>query len=129
MLEVRRAWARRETGSGRAVAPTSFQIENVSESERTRLKLAGELDLASIARVEQAVDAELAKGARALVLDLGGVSFVDSSGLRLFIVLDQRAAAEGWKLTLTRPQEQAMTVFVVSGLEDNLPFAESRSVA
>jgi anti-anti-sigma factor len=111
------------------VAQTTFEIESVSESERGRLKLKGELDLASIARVEQAVDKMLADGARALVLDLAGVSFVDSSGLRLFIVLDQRAGAEGWKLTLTRPQQQAMTVFVISGLEDNLPFAESSGVA
>lgn len=126
---MRRAWARRETGSRGTVAQTTFEIESVSESERGRLKLKGELDLASIARVEQAVDKMLADGARALVLDLAGVSFVDSSGLRLFIVLDQRAGAEGWKLTLTRPQQQAMTVFVISGLEDNLPFAESSGVA
>jgi anti-anti-sigma factor len=126
---MRRAWARRETGSGRAVAQTSFQIESESESEWGRLKLKGELDLASIGRVEQAAEALLAQGVRALVLDLGDVSFVDSSGLRLFIVLDQRARADGWKLTLTRPQPQAMTVFVVSGLEDNLPFAESSGVA
>jgi anti-anti-sigma factor len=111
------------------VAQTSFQIESASESERGRLKLQGELDLASVTRVEQAVDAMLAEGVRTLVLDLGGISFVDSSGLRLFIVLDQRAGVEDWKLTLTRPQEQAMTVFVVSGLEDNLPFAESSGVA
>jgi anti-sigma B factor antagonist len=111
------------------MAQTSFQIESVGQAERGRLKLTGELDLASVARVEQAVDATLAEGMRALVLDLAGVSFVDSSGLRLFIVLDQRARAEGWKLTLTRPQQQAMTVFVVSGLEDNLPFAESSGVA
>ena len=126
---MRRAWARRETGSGGTVAQTAFQIDSVSESERGRVKLKGELDLASIGRVEQAVDKMLADGVRVLVLDLAGVSFVDSSGLRLFIVLDQRAGAEGWKLTLTRPQQQAMTVFVVSGLEDNLPFAESSGVA
>lgn len=129
MFARRRAWARRETGSGESVAQTSFQIESASESERGRLKLQGELDLASVTRVEQAVDAMLAEGVRTLVLDLGGISFVDSSGLRLFIVLDQRARVEDWKLTLTRPQEQAMTVFVVSGLEDNLPFAESSGVA
>jgi anti-anti-sigma factor len=129
MFAMWRAWARRETGNGGAVAQTSFQIESVSESEQGRLKLKGELDLASTGRVEQAVDALLAEGVRALLLDLGDVSFVDSSGLRLFIVLDQRARAESWKLTLTRPQPQAMTVFVVSGLEENLPFTESSGVA
>jgi anti-sigma B factor antagonist len=109
------------------VAKTTFQIDTSSDAASARLSLSGELDLATVARVERAVDAALADGARTLVLDLGGLSFVDSSGLRLFIVLNQRAGAEGWKLSLTRPQEQAMTVFQVSGVEQNLPFAENAS--
>jgi anti-anti-sigma factor len=112
------------------VAYTLFEIESVRDADAGRLKLSGELDLASVSRVEQAVDAALAQGARTLTLDLSELSFVDSSGLRLFVVLDQRAVAEGWKLSLTRPPEQAMSVFVVSGLEENLPFAgQGRTVA
>jgi anti-anti-sigma factor len=111
------------------VPDTPFEIESVHDVDTGRLKLSGELDLASVSRVEQAVEAALAQGARTLVLDLSELSFVDSSGLRLFIVLNERAVAEGWKLSMTRPQEQAMTVFVVSGLEENLPFTEKRTVA
>ncbi len=106
---------------------TQFAIESADKGQTARLKLSGELDLASVPSLQKAVDATLAAGARELTLDLGGVSFVDSSGLRLFIVLSQRAGSEGWKLAMTRPQEQAMTVFVVSGLEENLPFAEGAS--
>ena len=105
---------------------TPFEIESVLDADTGCLKLSGELDLASVSRVEQAVDAALAQGARTLTLDLSELSFVDSSGLRLFVVLNDRAIAEGWKLTMTRPLEQAMAVFVVSGLEENLPFAEQR---
>jgi anti-anti-sigma factor len=111
------------------VPHTPFEIGSVRDADTGRLKLSGELDLASVSRVEQAVDATLAQGVRTLVLDLSELSFVDSSGLRLFVVLNQRAIAEGWKLSMTRPQEQAMTVFVISGLEENLPFAEKRTVA
>jgi ABC-type transporter Mla MlaB component len=54
---------------------------------------------------------------------------VDSSGLRLLIALRERAAAERWTLGLTRPQEQVLTVFRVSGADQELPFIEARSVA
>jgi anti-sigma B factor antagonist len=111
------------------VAHTHFEIHSEREADTGRLRLLGELDLASVAGVEQAVDAALAQGVRTLTLELSGLSFVDSSGLRLFIVLSQRAATEGWKLSMTRPQEQAMTVFRVSGLVENLPFAEGASKA
>ncbi len=104
----------------------TFEIDTAGDGETARLALSGELDLATVPRVEQAVDeAKLAQGARTLIVDLSGLSFVDSSGLRLFVVLHQRSTAEGWRLSLIRPPEQAMTIFRVSGLEENLPFAES----
>lgn len=111
------------------MAHASFEIDTTSDAETGRLALSGELDLATVARVEQAVDATLAQGVRTLIVDLSGLSFIDSSGLRLFVVLHQRAVAGGWRLSLTRPQEQAITVLVVSGLEQNLRFAEKSSLA
>ncbi len=106
-----------------------FEIESVYDAEGARLSLSGELDLEKLTRVQDAVDALLARPVRTLTIDLGGLSFVDSSGLRLFIVLDRRAAKEGWTLELTRPQPQAMTVFRISGAEENLPFVEESSMA
>jgi anti-sigma B factor antagonist len=111
------------------VPHTQLEIQSEHEAGTARLKLSGELDLASVGRVEQAVDEALAKGPRTLILELSGLSFVDSSGLRLFIVLDRRAAAEGWTLVLVRPHGAAMTVFEVSGAEENLPFIEDASIA
>jgi anti-sigma B factor antagonist len=111
------------------VSQAPLEIDSACAGESGRVTLSGELDLATVARVEQAVDAALAKGVRKLVIDLARVGFVDSSGLRLFIVLDQRAASEGWKLSLTRPPERVMTVFRVSGVEDTLPFADDRARA
>jgi anti-sigma B factor antagonist len=111
------------------VAHASFEIDTTSDAETGRLALSGELDLATVPRVERAVGAMLAQGVRTLIVDLSGLGFIDSSGLRLFVILHQRAVAEGWRLSLIRPQERAMEVFVVSGLEQNLPFAEKSGLA
>jgi anti-anti-sigma factor len=99
-------------------------MDSTNDGSKGRVTLTGELDIATVPRVQQAVDAMLAEGVSQITIDLAGVGFVDSSGLRLFIVLDQRAAAEGWTLALTRPTPQALTVFRVSGVEDELPFVD-----
>jgi anti-anti-sigma factor len=106
-----------------------FEIDSACEDETGRLTLSGELDLATVPRVQEAVDELLAQGVRQLVVDLGDLGFVDSSGLRLFIVLDRRAATEGWTLGLIRPRNAAMGVFEVSGAEENLPFIEDPTPA
>jgi anti-sigma B factor antagonist len=108
---------------------TPFEIDAAGDDRAARLAVSGELDLATVPRVEQAVDAALAQDARTLIIDLSGLGFIDSSGLRLLIVLHQRATSEGWTLSLIRPPQRAMTVFQVSGLEENLPFAEKSSLA
>lgn len=108
---------------------TPFEIDSECEDETGRLTLNGELDIATVPRVQEAVDELLARGVRHLVVDLGGLGFVDSSGLRLFIVLDRRAVAEGWTLGLIRPRNAAMTVFEVSGAKESLPFLEDPTPA
>src|SRR4051794_6896023 len=104
-------------------------MESANDGSKGRVTLIGELDIATVPRVQQAVDALLADGASHVTIDLAGVGFVDSSGLRLFLVLGQRAAAEGWTLALTRPTPQVLTVFRVSGVQDELPFVEDASAA
>ena len=108
---------------------TPFEMDSTNDGAKGRVTLTGELDIATVPRVQQAVDAMLAEGVTQITIDLAGVGFVDSSGLRLFIVLDQRATSEGWTLALTRPTPQALTVFRVSGVEDELPFVEDPSAA
>ena len=105
-----------------------FEMHATREGENATVTLSGELDIATVARVEELIETTLAQDVTTLTVDLGGLSFVDSSGLRLFIVLDQRAGEEGWTLRLLRPSTQALTVFRISGVEENLPFVEDASV-
>jgi anti-sigma B factor antagonist len=106
-----------------------FEMKSAHDGETGRLTLFGELDIATVPLVERAVERILQNGTRRLTVDLGGLGFVDSSGLRLFIVLQQRSGAEGWELLLTRPEPQALKVFRLSGVEDDLPFIEDASAA
>jgi anti-anti-sigma factor len=103
---------------------SSFKIHSELDDGDARLKLVGELDMATVPRVEQAVGALLAQGARSLLIDLSDIAFVDSSGLRMFISLNDRAAVEGFRLSLIRPTDRSLAVFQITGAEQNLPFIE-----
>ena len=54
-------------------------------------------------------------------------TFIDSSGLRMLIGLNDRAEQEGWTLALLRPAEPSLSVFQITGADDNLPFIEEPS--
>ena len=62
-----------------------------------RVALEGELDLSSVAVLERAVDDAVASAKRSgtVELDLEGVSFMDSAGLRGLLSARQRADAAG----------------------------------
>jgi anti-anti-sigma factor len=106
------------------IEASQFDVHSSTEGEDARLTLTGELDIATAPTLDGAVQAALTGGARRVVIELGGLTFVDSSGLRLLIMLSQRAPEEGWKLELTRPSDSAMSVFRMTGAEENLPFVE-----
>jgi anti-anti-sigma factor len=111
------------------VSEALFEMEAACDGEQGRLTLTGELDIATVPRVQHALDGLLARGTRNLKIDLSRLGFVDSSGLRMFIVLNQRARAEGWTLELTRPAPQALRAFQLTGVEQSLPFVEEPSRA
>lgn len=51
---------------------------------------AGEIDISSAPALEQAIDLALDDGADRIVLDLGNVTFMDSTGLRTLITTQRR---------------------------------------
>jgi anti-anti-sigma factor len=82
----------------------------------------GELDMAS-ARVLQAACARARTGTDRLTLDLRGLTFIDSSGLRCILMLHQETQRDGRGLTLIPGVPTVQRVFELSGTDTMLPFA------
>lgn len=99
-------------------------VSHEAASGAVVLAPAEELDLASVPQLEAAVSDALRSGTDHLVLDLGRLTFVDSSGLRMFLALWQRAKAENWQLTLTRPSASVRTLFEITGAGPSLPLVD-----
>jgi len=104
-----------------------LEIRSERHEDSGRLTIAGELDIATAPQVEQAVGAMLEEGVSELVIGLRDLTFIDSSGLRLLIALNNRATAESWKLSLVRPSDRTLSVFQITGADENLPFVEEPS--
>jgi anti-sigma B factor antagonist len=106
------------------IQASPFEMRSELEGDRGRLILTGELDIASAPQVDEAAAELLEKRLRQLVIDLSGLTFIDSSGLRTLIALNDRSAAEDWSLSLIRPSEPSLSVFQITGADENLPFVE-----
>ena len=62
-----------------------FSIDVVEEDGVVRLHCAGELDIAAAPLVEEALRAIVDRAPPALVLDWTGLTFMDSTGIRLLL--------------------------------------------
>jgi anti-anti-sigma factor len=110
--------------SGTPPPPSALEIDSELHADSARLTPSGELDIATAPQLEQEVRSLLARSVRDVVIDLSRLTFIDSSALRLFIVLNERAGTEGWRLGFVRPVGQVASVFEITGAQDNLPFID-----
>jgi len=102
----------------------AIDVSAERQPSRSVVRLAGELDIASVPQVE-AVLRRAEEDVKPLVLDLSGLSFIDSSGLRLVLTADARARDAGVSFTIVRGPEPVRRVFRVAHLDDRLTFVDS----
>jgi anti-anti-sigma factor len=82
----------------------------------------GELDMATTADVQRELDRAERSDAGEIVLDLSGLTFIDSTGIRLVLHAHQRSRADGNRLKLIPGRDQVHGVFRLCGLTERLPF-------
>lgn len=86
--------------------------------------LSGELDLAGASVLEEELHRLEPDLPGAVVLDLRGVEFMDSSGLRVIAVSAQRAQERGHRFALVPGAAQVMRVFDITRMRDRLDFVD-----
>ena len=100
-------------------------IDASSEGKRLVLRLDGELDLASVPALERAVQDATLDHATEIVLDLRGLEFIDSTGLRAILLQDKRSTERGQAFALVRGPEQVQRLMRMTGVDEHLRIIDS----
>lgn len=88
--------------------------------------LKGDLDIASVPRVRAEMEAALLQpGRKNLVLDLSGVTFMDSSGLGFLLGRYRLLSEQGGKVAVAGARAQVRRVLDLSGLAKIMPVTET----
>jgi len=95
----------------------------------TIVAVTGELDMASAPRLRQELVSLAAMGRRAVVIDLAGVDFLDSTGLGVVLGALKRVRAAGGDLALARAEPQVAKVFDITRLSDIIPLHDTVEAA
>jgi anti-anti-sigma factor len=83
------------------------------------IRAAGEIDLSNVAALRRELDAARMEAVTVL-LDLSGVTFIDSSGLHLLLRASHSSAVSDWAFFVVRPSESVLRLIEVSGTADAL---------
>src|SRR3954471_15175023 len=92
-----------------------FAIERTRVDEGCCVAVAGEVDVESAPRMRDALLRSIAEE-EAVILDLGAVSFLDSSGLAALIVVDRAATAKGIRFRLQSVPPRVTRLLTLTGL-------------
>lgn len=105
---------------------SSLSVHSTRENGRLVLEVAGELDLAVTADLRSAADEALAAGdVTDVVVDLGGVTFIDSTGLGTLVEIRNAALEGGATMRVTAVQAAPSRVIEIAGLADAFGIARS----
>jgi anti-sigma B factor antagonist len=83
------------------------------------IQVSGDIDAHSVVELAEHLE-PLPGGAGDIVVDLSGVEFVDSSGLRVLVATHQRAERDERRLVLRNPSRPVLRLLAISGLSHYL---------
>jgi anti-anti-sigma factor len=108
-----------------ALGDRHFAVHSERVDGREHIRLLGEMDLAAIGAVDREMERAEASDATKIVLDLDELEFMDASGIRLLLHLNERSQGNGRRLRITPAgAPQVQRVLELTGAHELLPFED-----
>jgi anti-sigma B factor antagonist len=108
----------------RGISAAGVLTIRVVPEDPYRIQLFGELDGSNAGLVEHELELAEASTANRIVLDLGPLAFIDSTGLRVLLMAKRRSDADNDRLRIRRGRDQVMRVLALTGIDAYLEFDE-----
>ena len=97
-----------------------LKITELREAGRVRLRVCGELDLASAPTVSESLR-RLRDRHEPVLLDIDELEFIDMSGLRVLLAASEEAARDGWSFAVTPGSAPVRRLIGLVRLDGQLP--------
>jgi anti-anti-sigma factor len=102
-----------------------FHVSVTSEAGSHDVALSGELDIATADQLTDALEGLQPASGDRLIIDLSGVSFMDSTGLRVLIAANRNAAASGYSLVIVTGDSPAKRVLELTRMDEHMQVVAS----
>jgi anti-sigma B factor antagonist len=97
---------------------TEFQINSATLGRGVQIvSLGGEVDVHTAPRLDEEIAGAMENGARRVVVDLAGASFIDSTVVGVLLRAHQRLLGDEGQLVLITDDPRILRVFQLTGLD------------
>jgi anti-sigma B factor antagonist len=104
---------------------SSLSIQSTEISGRTVVAVSGRMDAENAPQLQEKCDELIAQGHTNLVIDLGGLTYISSMGLRTFLSVAKTLQSKGGTLRLCRLKGLVKQIFEITGLTQSFSVYET----
>ncbi len=99
-----------------------MDIKCVEEGDNLVVSIIGSIDMNNISYLKEYLGRAVNTDKKNLVIDMNEVTYIDSSGLGIFIVTLKKFQSRGGKFSLRNVSDQLKQIFVLTHLYDLFHF-------
>ena len=104
-------------------------ISTQNLNDHTVVSVAGEVDVLTAPTLDEALSSVIGAGNTRLILDFGGVTFLDSTGLGVVVKALKRTREADGTLAVATQSERVLKVFRITGLDGIVPLYDNVAAA